>query len=189
MDGIEQVRARNRQRYYGKIDRLKATGQYEAFKQHKCTEGKRPYRSMSAERRNEVRRKNLILQKTWRDKMIQEGKYGGVPTTLERAAAGAIGGEKTSHGSERMEGASEGSLCEACRVRATQKVELVGGTIEPPLSSAVVAAGLGGVRAGGGGHCANDSCQCIAANGPVLVNENNPLNLCVQNNVSFLLVC
>ena len=75
MDGIEQVRARNRQRYYGRIDRLKATGQYEAFKQHKCTEGKRPYRSMSAERRNEVRRKNLVLQKAWRDKMIREGTY------------------------------------------------------------------------------------------------------------------
>ena len=32
MDGIEQVRARNCQRYYDRIDRLKATGQYEAFK-------------------------------------------------------------------------------------------------------------------------------------------------------------
>ena len=46
------------------------------------------------------------------------------------------------------------------------------------LSPAVVAAGLGGVQACGG-HCANHSCQCIAANGPVLVNENKPLNMCV----------
>ena len=35
MDGIEQVRARNCQRYYDRIDRLKATGQYEAFKKKK----------------------------------------------------------------------------------------------------------------------------------------------------------
>ena len=32
MDGIKQVRARNCQRYYERIDRLKATAQYEAFK-------------------------------------------------------------------------------------------------------------------------------------------------------------
>ena len=32
VDGTEQVRARNRQRYYDRIDPLKATGQYEAFK-------------------------------------------------------------------------------------------------------------------------------------------------------------
>ena len=48
----------------------------------------------------------------------------------------------------------------------------------PSLSPAVVAAGLGGVQSCGG-HCANHSCQCIAANGPVLVNENKPLNMCV----------
>ena len=35
VDGIEQVRARNRQRYYDRIDRLKATGQYKAFKKKK----------------------------------------------------------------------------------------------------------------------------------------------------------
>ena len=55
---------------------------------------------------------------------------------------------------------------------------MVGRATGPSLSSAVVAAGLGGVQACGG-HCANHSCQCIAANGLVLVNENKPLNMCV----------
>ena len=35
----------------------------------------RRYHAMSEEQRNEVKRKNLILQKAWRNKMIQEGTY------------------------------------------------------------------------------------------------------------------
>ena len=60
MDGIEEVRARNRQRYHDRIAR-----QYEAFKQHKCAEGTRRYHAMSAEKQEEVKRKNLVLQKVW----------------------------------------------------------------------------------------------------------------------------
>ena len=56
---------------------------------------------------------------------------------------------------------------------------MVGRATGPSLSSAVVAAGLGGVQACGG-HCANHSRQCIAANGLVLVNENKPSNMCVS---------
>ena len=75
MDGIEQVRAHNCQRYYDRIDRLKATGQYEAFKKKKSQEGLRRYHTMSEEQRNEVRHNKLVLQKAWRDKMIREGTY------------------------------------------------------------------------------------------------------------------
>ena len=57
------------------MDRLKATGQYEAFKTKKSKEGMRRYHPMSEEQQNEVKRKNLILQKAWRDKMIREGTY------------------------------------------------------------------------------------------------------------------
>ena len=35
VDSIEEVRARDRQRYYKRIARLKAAGEYEAFKQRK----------------------------------------------------------------------------------------------------------------------------------------------------------
>lgn len=50
VDGIEEVRARNRQRYYERMARLKAAGQYEAFKKHKSAEGMRRYHAMPAER-------------------------------------------------------------------------------------------------------------------------------------------
>ena len=66
VDGMEEARARNRQRYYERINRLKATGQYEAFKKHKSAEEMRRYHTRPAEQREEVKRKNLILQKAWR---------------------------------------------------------------------------------------------------------------------------
>ena len=50
VDGIEEVRARNRQRYYERMARLKAAGQYEDFKMHKSAEGMRRYHAMPAER-------------------------------------------------------------------------------------------------------------------------------------------
>ena len=74
-DGIEEVRARNRQRYYDRMDRLRASGDYEAFKTKKSKEGMRHYHAMSEEQHNEVKCKNLILQKAWRNKMIEEGTY------------------------------------------------------------------------------------------------------------------
>ena len=75
VDGIEDVRASGRQRYYKRITRLKAAGEYEASKQRKCQEGLRRYHTMPAEQREEVKRKNLILQKAWRERMIRELTY------------------------------------------------------------------------------------------------------------------
>ena len=54
---------------------LKAKGEYEAFKTKKAKEGMRRCHAMSKEQRNEVKRKNLILQMAWRNRMIQEGTY------------------------------------------------------------------------------------------------------------------
>ena len=74
-NGSEEVRARNCQRYYVRMAHLKATGQYEAFKAKEAKEGMRRYHAMSEEQRNEVNRKNLLLQKAWRERMIREGTY------------------------------------------------------------------------------------------------------------------
>ena len=74
-NGMEEVRAHHRQRYYERMARMKAAGEYEAFKAKKSTEGRRRYHAMSEEQRNEVKRKNLILQKAWRNRMIEEGTY------------------------------------------------------------------------------------------------------------------
>ena len=72
---MEEVRAHHRQRYYERMDRMKATGGYEAFKTKKSKEGMRRYHAMSEEQRNEVKRKNLILQKVWIQRMKDEGTF------------------------------------------------------------------------------------------------------------------
>ena len=76
-NGIEEVRARNCQRYYVRMAYLKATAQYEAFKAKKAKESMQRYHAMSEEQRNEVKRKKLILQKAWRERMIRERTYEG----------------------------------------------------------------------------------------------------------------
>ena len=68
---MEEVRARNWQRYYERSNRLKASGEYEAFKKFEATQGKQRYHNMSVEQQQEVKRKNLILQKAWRERMIR----------------------------------------------------------------------------------------------------------------------
>ena len=72
---MEEVRVHHRQRYFERMARMKAAGEYEAFKAKKSKEGMRRYHVMSEEQRNEVKRKNLILQKAWRNRMIEEGTY------------------------------------------------------------------------------------------------------------------
>ena len=74
-NGMEEVRAHHRQRYFERMARMKAAGEYEAFKAKKSKEGMQRYHVMSEEQRNEVKRKNLILQKAWRNRMFEEGTY------------------------------------------------------------------------------------------------------------------
>ena len=74
-NGMEEVRAPNRRRYDARMAPLKATGQYQAFKTKKSKEGVRRYHAMPAEKREELKRKNLLLQNAWRERMIREGTY------------------------------------------------------------------------------------------------------------------
>ena len=94
VDGMEEVRARNRKRYYERMARLKATRQYEAFKKHKSNEGMRRYNAMPAEQREEVKLKNLILQKAWRERMIREGTYEEYRRRLNARRREQLAGEK-----------------------------------------------------------------------------------------------
>ena len=61
LNGIEDVKALHRQRYHERMVRMKATGEYEAFKARKAKDGLRRYHTMSEEKCKEVRRKNLAL--------------------------------------------------------------------------------------------------------------------------------
>ena len=74
-NGIEDVKALHRRRYHERMARLKADGEYEAFKAKKTQEGMQRYYGMSEEKRAEVKRKNSQCQRNWRQKMKDEGTY------------------------------------------------------------------------------------------------------------------
>ena len=75
VNGIEEVKALHRRRYHERMTRMKANGEYEAFRAKKAQEGLRRYHSMSKEKRNEVKRKNAQCQKNWMEKMKEKGTY------------------------------------------------------------------------------------------------------------------
>ena len=75
VNGIENTKALNRRRYHERMARMKANGEYEAFKAKKVEYGMKRYYAMSEERRNEVKRRNAQAQKNWMAKMKEEGTY------------------------------------------------------------------------------------------------------------------
>ena len=75
VDGIENTKALHRRRYHERMARMKANGEYEAFKKKKVEYGMKRYYAMSEERRNEVKRRNAQAQKNWMQKMKEEGTY------------------------------------------------------------------------------------------------------------------
>ena len=75
VNGIEDVKALHRRRYHERMARMKASGEYEAFKAKKTEEGMRRYHGMTEEQRAEVKRKNNQCQKNWIQRMKKEGRY------------------------------------------------------------------------------------------------------------------
>ena len=75
VNGIEDVKAMHRRRYHERMARMKASGEYEAFKAKKTEEGMRRYHGMSEEQRNEMKRKNAQCQRNWMQKMKDKGTY------------------------------------------------------------------------------------------------------------------
>ena len=74
-NGIEEVKALHRRRYHERMVRMKANGEYEAFKAKKTEEGMRRYHGMTEEQRNVVKRKNAQCQRNWMQKMKDKGLY------------------------------------------------------------------------------------------------------------------
>ena len=74
-NGIEEVKALHRRRYHERMARMRANGEYEAFKTKKTEEGMRRYHGMTEEQRSEVKRKNAQCQKNWIQKMKDKGTY------------------------------------------------------------------------------------------------------------------
>ena len=75
LNGIEDVKALHRRRYHERMARMRADGEYGAFKAKKAEQGLRRYHAMSEEKRNEVKRKNAQCQKNWMQKMKDKGTY------------------------------------------------------------------------------------------------------------------
>ena len=75
VNGIEDVKAIHRRRYHQRMARMKANGEYEAFKAKKTLEGMRRYHGMTEEQRAEVKRKNNQCQKNWMQKMKDKGTF------------------------------------------------------------------------------------------------------------------
>ena len=75
VDGLERERAKNRRRYHERITRMKVSGEYEAFKAKKAEEGMRRYYNLSQDKRDEVRRKNRVLNRAWIKRKKEEGTY------------------------------------------------------------------------------------------------------------------
>ena len=75
MNGVEEVKALHRRRYHERMARMKANGEYEAFKAKKTEEGMRRYHGMTEEQRNVLKRKNAQCQRNWIQKMKDKGTY------------------------------------------------------------------------------------------------------------------
>ena len=75
VNGIENIKALHRRRYHERMARMKANGEYEAFKKKKVEYGMKRYYAMPEEQRNEVKKRNAQAQKNWMAKMKAEGTY------------------------------------------------------------------------------------------------------------------
>ena len=75
VNGIEAVKAYHRRRYHERMARMKANGEYAAFRAKKAQEGLQRYHGMTEEKRQELRRKNALQQKKWAQSMKDKGTY------------------------------------------------------------------------------------------------------------------
>ena len=100
VDGLEWNRAQNRRRYYERIARLKADGEYEAFKAKKSKEGMRRYHAYSEEKRDDIRRKNRVFNRRWTERMKEEGTYEAYKERLNERRRALVQQKKQAMGAE-----------------------------------------------------------------------------------------
>ena len=84
VNGVEDVKAIHRRRYHERMARMKANGEYEAFKAKKTREGMRRYHRMTEEQRTEVKRKNAQCQHNWMQRMKDQGTYEAYKERLNK---------------------------------------------------------------------------------------------------------
>ena len=100
VDGLEQVRAQNRRRYYERMDKLKANGEYDAFKAKKSKEGMHRYHAYSEEKRDDIRAKNRVFNRRWTQRMKDEGTYEAYKERLNQRRRDLVQQKKQAMGAE-----------------------------------------------------------------------------------------
>ena len=110
LNGVEDVKALHRRRYHERMARMRANGEYEAFKAKKTQEGMRRYHAMSEEQRNEVNCKNAQCQKNWMQKMKEEGTYEAYKQRLNARQREIQAEKKTSFGHRGVESPAESEI-------------------------------------------------------------------------------
>ena len=100
MDGLERNRALNRRRYHERIAKLKADGEYEAFKTKKSKEGMRRYHAYSEEKRDDIRRKNNLFNRRWMQRMKDNGTYQAYKERLNKRRRELVRQKKEAMGAE-----------------------------------------------------------------------------------------
>ena len=100
VDGLEWVRAQNRRRYYERMAKLKADGEYEAFKAKKSKEGMRRYHAYSEEKRDDIRSKNRVFNRRWTQRMKDEGTYETYKERLNERRRALVRQKKEAMGAE-----------------------------------------------------------------------------------------
>ena len=107
----------HRRRYHERMARMKANGEYEAFKAKKTQEGMRRYYGMTEEQRAEMKRKNNQCQKNWRQKMKDEGTY--------KAYQQRINARRRKHAAEKRKAMGEEGWKALQRQRYEKRVESI----------------------------------------------------------------
>ena len=143
VNGIEAVKALHRRRYHERMTRMRANGEYEAFKAKKTQEGMRRYHRMTEEQRIEVKRKNAQCQKNWVQKMKDKGTYEAYRQQLNRRRREIAIEKKKSVGRGGVASPAETEIREAGGIDSTSRMAMVGRGIGASLSLTVVALGLG----------------------------------------------
>ena len=100
VDGLEWVRAQNRRRYYERMAKLKADGEYDAFKAKKSKEGIRRYHAYSEEKRHDIRSKNRVFNRRWTQRMKDEGTYEAYKERLNKRRRALVQQKKKAMGAE-----------------------------------------------------------------------------------------
>ena len=100
VDGLEWNRAQNRRRYHERMTKLKADGEYEAFKAKKSQEGMRRYHAYSEEKRDDIRLKNRFFNRRWTQRMKDEGTYEAYKERLNQRRRELVRQKKQAMGEE-----------------------------------------------------------------------------------------